>query len=64
MTDREKVLRDIETMLESIRIDRQDLANLPRSPAERAGILKHIGICMGYLEELRLRLDEADDEEQ
>ena len=52
MTDAEKILRDLETLKESIDLNKADLANLPMSAEVREGILQHIAWCYKNLREL------------
>lgn len=52
MTEAEKILRDIETLKESIVLNKSDLANLPMSASTRAGILENIAWCYQELRAL------------
>lgn len=56
MTEKEKLLRDIETLRESMRRDWKDLAALHLDPEDRAGIKKHIEWCQQELAELVAKL--------
>jgi len=50
MTKREKLLRDIETLRESIRQEWADMAQLSLTAEERAGIGRHIQLCIEELQ--------------
>jgi len=56
MTLAEKLIRDIETLRESIKLDGIDFASLSLTPEERAGIIKHMEWCMIELEQLNAKL--------
>jgi hypothetical protein len=62
MTEKEKLLRDIEGLKESIRFEHMDLANLSLTPAEKAGLRRNIDFLTGQLKELLARLDRPEDE--
>jgi hypothetical protein len=51
MTDKDKLLRDIDTLRESIRLDWVDLARLSLTQEERGGIRQHIELCFRELQE-------------
>lgn len=57
----EKLIRDIDTLSESIRLDREDLANLALSAEDRLGILKHVGWCLTELGHLQTFLGHIED---
>jgi type VI protein secretion system component VasK len=57
----EKIRRDIDTLVESMRLDWQDLSKGDLSAQERAGIREHLDWCIKELSELRARLDEVSD---
>jgi len=59
MTDQQKRLRDIDTLMESIRLNYADLGKLAMTAEERKGIRQHIGWCIKELTELLTRLDSA-----
>jgi hypothetical protein len=52
MTNREKLVRDIETLRESLRVNREELANRPMSDAELRGIVQHGAWLMDELAQL------------
>jgi hypothetical protein len=54
--DTTKLLRDIDGLRESIRLDWADLAKLQLSGDERRGIQQHIDLCIADLKELVSRL--------
>jgi hypothetical protein len=57
MTKQEKLIRDINTLTESVRLDWRDLASLTLQPIERSAIRRHIDQCIMDLTELRAQLD-------
>jgi hypothetical protein len=59
MTKREKLIRDIETLRASIRQDWADLARLSLTAEDRAGIGRHVQLCIEELHDLIGRLDGA-----
>lgn len=61
MTETAELLRDIERLRESIRLDWQDLDRLALTDAERQRIREHVQICTHDLVELLHRLDEMED---
>jgi hypothetical protein len=54
MTELEKLQRDIDTLRESIRLNRMNLHE--RTPDELRGILQNTALCMGELETLQKEL--------
>lgn len=54
MTEIEKLERDIDTLKESIRLNRMNLDQ--RTQEELRGILKHTALCMTELESLQMDL--------
>jgi chromosome segregation ATPase len=54
MTEIEKLERDIDTLKESIQLNRMNLHQ--RTQQELRGILQHIASCMAELESLRAEL--------
>jgi hypothetical protein len=52
MTKREKLLRDIDTLRESIRQEWTDMAQLSLTAEERARIGRHIQLCIEELHDL------------
>jgi hypothetical protein len=56
MNQKEKLLRDIETLRESVRHDWRDLSAVQLSQEDRAGIKKHIQCCLAELKELEKKL--------
>ncbi len=59
MTKREKLLRDIETLRESIRQEWTDMAQLSLTAEERGRIGRHIQLCIEELHDLFRRLNET-----
>lgn len=57
MNEREKLLRDIETLGQSIRLDWADLASLRLTSTDRAGIRTHIASCVKDMMALIERLE-------
>ncbi len=49
MTEKQKLIREIETLRESIRTDWQDLATKPLQPNDRKEIRQHIDSCIADL---------------
>jgi hypothetical protein len=60
MTETEKLLRDIQTLRESIHIDWDDLASNPLREEERKNIRVHIELCQIELKNLLDRLWSLD----
>ena len=56
MSQKEKLLRDIKTLMESVHQDWSDLSALQLSQEDRAGIRKHIELCLAELKELKKKL--------
>jgi hypothetical protein len=56
MTDQERLLRDINTLDKSIRLNWQELAERPLSPDDRRGIQVHIAFLISDLQTLMKRL--------
>ena len=56
MTERERLLRDIEGLRESIRLNFVDLAKLDLSPEDRAGIRQNSALLIKELADLLARL--------
>jgi len=56
MSQKEKLLRDIKTLMESVHQDWSDLSALQLSQEDRAGIRKHIERCLAELKELKKKL--------
>jgi hypothetical protein len=57
MTEREKLIRDIDTLIDSLREDWKDLATKNMTPEERADTKQHIQWLVQELEELLRKLD-------
>lgn len=57
MKDREKLLRDIETLLEAVRLDWRDIESKHLTQEEKTGIKKHIRWCLDELKILHKKLD-------
>ena len=55
-----KVVRDIETLQESLRNDWKDLAALNLSPAERGEVRRHMELCIVQLNYLIGQLEAMD----
>jgi len=62
MNETEKLLRDIETLRSSLRIDWSDLTSMSLSKEERTGIREHIEIAREELNTLLERLWSLEDE--
>jgi hypothetical protein len=62
MTETEMLLRDIETLRTSMRLDWHELASR-LSPEEKAGIREHLEACAVDLKELLRRLWALDEGE-
>jgi hypothetical protein len=60
MTEREKLLRDIQGLRESINLNWVDLARLDLSSDERAGIRQNTELLVAELQELLKRLSASD----
>lgn len=58
MTPQEKLKRDIQTLMESIKIDVQDLQKVELSPQDRQGIRRHLKWCQDELRSLALQFGE------
>jgi hypothetical protein len=56
----DKLKKDVKTLREAIRLDWLDLANLPLSAADRAGIREHINYLQSQLSEILHELDQAE----
>lgn len=56
MSQKEKLIRDIETLRESVRQDWRDLSVLQLSQEDRSGIKKHIQCCLDELKDLEKKL--------
>ena len=56
MTDDEKLIRDIETLKESIEIDRLEIGLAQRTAKEKAEIREHLQHCKTALKELESRI--------
>jgi hypothetical protein len=61
LTEDEKDRQDIETMLESIRIDWQELASKPLKQDVRREILENINSCAHHLREVLSRRGRRSD---
>jgi hypothetical protein len=57
MLDQNKIKRDMETLLESIRLDWVDLAKNGFNPQERENVRKHIQWCIEELKTLEAQLN-------
>ena len=57
MADSEKILRDLETLTNTIDLDRTDLDKLVMSPETRKSIQQHIARCLHSLRELEFVLE-------
>lgn len=64
MTNDDKIRRDIDTLMESMRLGWQELALGDFTAQKRAGIRKHLNWCIAELSELRARLNEVSDDQQ
>ena len=62
MTETEKLIRDIQTLRESIQIDLADLASNPLREETRKNIRVHIELCQIELKNLLERLWSLDDD--
>jgi hypothetical protein len=62
MTETEKLLRDIQTLRESIQIDLDDLASNPLREEERKNLCAHIELCQTELKNLLERLLSSNDD--
>ena len=60
MTPAKRVVRDIETLQESLRQDWQDLAALELSQSERNDVRKHMKWCAAQLNYLVVQLEILD----
>jgi hypothetical protein len=56
----EKLKKDIRTLLERIRVDWLDIAQLPLSVADRASIRTHIEHLQSELTDILARLNQAE----
>lgn len=56
MKETEKLLRDINTLRESIKLDWKDLSTLQLTEKERSEIKQHIEWCQNELKDLFARL--------
>ena len=59
MTEAEKLVRDLDTLRQSIQLDWQDLAKAPDQKT-RDGVLEHLMWCFAELDGLRKRLEAHD----
>lgn len=57
MADSEKILRDLETLTNTIDLDRAALDRLAMSPETRQAIQHHIARCLHSLRELEFVLE-------
>ena len=57
MPDPQKILRDLETLTNTIDFDRTDLAKLEMAPEMRKSIRQHVGRCLHSLRELEFVLE-------
>lgn len=57
MNEKEKLIRDIDTLRESIRLDWQEIGTKSLTDEEKQGIRQHIGWCQNELDNLLKRLD-------
>jgi hypothetical protein len=64
LSEIEKVVLNIKTLLESIQLGKQDIANLKLTRTELAGVLKHIGWCRKELKSLKAQLAELEKEKK
>lgn len=62
MTETEKLLRDIQTLRESIQIDWADLDSNPLREEERKNIRMHLELCQTELKNLIERLLAMDED--
>lgn len=62
MTETEKLLRDIQTLRESIQIDWADLDSNPLREEERKNIRMHLELCQTELKNLIERLLALDED--
>ena len=60
MKEKDKLLRDIDTLRESIHLNWRDVGSLNLSAEEVIGIKKHIKWCTDELQELNSQLDMDD----
>lgn len=56
----ERAIHDIVTLLESIKLDNEDIRNLNLTGSALQGVLEHIGWCMTELDSLKKRLDDEE----
>jgi hypothetical protein len=61
MTDTEKLIRDIQTLRESMQIDMDDLSSNPLREEEMKAIRGHLEKCQAELKKLLEKLWSADD---
>ena len=57
MNNQDKLIRDIDTLRESIKTDWQDMAGRNLTAPQRRDIRKHIAWCINELNTLLLRLE-------
>lgn len=57
MTPAKRVMRDIETLQESLKMDWQDLATLELSQPERRDLRRHMKWCAAQLNYLVVQLE-------
>jgi hypothetical protein len=62
MTEQDKLIRDIETLRESIKINREEIARPGITQAERVAIIRHGAWCMQELAGLIAALSAIDTE--
>jgi hypothetical protein len=57
-TEREKLIRDISGLKESVRLAWLEMASKPMTSAERRELIKHIDLLDKDLKHLRAKLDQ------
>lgn len=60
MTSKDKIIRDMETLKESIRLDYLELTKLDLTPEDRRNIRDHIQSCVEFLRDLYAKLERKD----
>ena len=60
VTNEQKLMRDIKTLNETIRVDWRDMTKVHLTRKGRPALREHIVHCIGELQELIKRLDATD----
>ncbi len=61
MKEADRLIRDIETLKESINLNWKDLSRMDLSAAEKRGIKKHIKWCVHHLNCLLIQLEHGEE---